>query len=101
MWVAIKMNKSKKLIKLDLYFTEKDLFNLTKQEAEEEAKKEFPEIIWDDMPKYKGATVGLIIKNFNIDNQESWETYYKWLKENSEKLVRFFYKRIVEIKNGL
>lgn len=100
-WVAIKMNKSKKLIKLDLYFTEKNLFNHTKQETEEEAKKEFPEIIWDDMPKYKGATVGLIIKNFNLDNQESWEIYYKWLKNNSEKLVRFFYKRIVKIKNGL
>ena len=100
-WVAIKINKYKKLLKLDLYFTEKELFNLTKQETEEEAKKEFPEIIWDDMPKYKGATVGLVIKNFNLDNQDNWEKYYEWLKDNTEKLVGFFYKRIIKIKNGL
>ena len=53
------------------------------------------------MPKYKGAIVGLELKGFNLDNQNSWEKNYRWLQENTEKLVDFFYPRIIKIKNGL
>ena len=100
-WVAIKMNTSKKLIKLVIYFTEKNLYNLTKQESEEKANNDFSKIVWDDMPQYKGATVGLDLNNFILDNQNSWGEHYIWLKDNTEKLVKFFQPVIVNIKNGL
>lgn len=100
-WVAIKMNKSKRIIKLDLYFTEKELYNLTRQETEEETTTIFPKIIWDDMPQYKGAIVGLELKNFILDNKSSWQGHYEWLKDNAEKLIDYFYPRIIKIKNGL
>lgn len=100
-WVAVKMNQYKKLIKLDLYFKEKDLYNLTKQEVENRANQKFPKIIWDDMPQYKGASVGLELKNFVLDNQSDWKRHHGWLKEHAEKLVEFFYPEILKIKSGM
>ena len=42
---------------------------------------------------------GLVLRNFILDNQDGWDKHYEWLKENSEKLVKFFYSKIIEIKN--
>jgi hypothetical protein len=98
--VAIKINTGRKLIKVDLYFIDKDLYNQTKQNTEIQAGQKFPNIVWDDMPKYKGAAVGLELKNFVLDRQDTWEGHYAWLKENTESLVKFFYPEIMKIKNG-
>jgi len=85
-WMAIKMNRYKKLLKADLYFAEKELYNLTKVELENKAKSKIPNLIWDDM--------------LNLDNQSKWPDTHKWLLESAENLVDFFYPEIFKIKNG-
>ena len=53
------------------------------------------------MPQYKGASVGLELKNFVLDNQGDWKKHHGWLKEHAEKLVEFFYPEILKVKSGM
>ena len=55
-----------------------------------EAQEQFDdEIFWDDKEKNKGAILGVEKKNFDIDNKENWEEYFKWLLINAERLKRW------------
>lgn len=98
--IAIKMNRSIRVIKLDLYFINKSLYGYVKDLISSEIKNIFPNIVWDDMPQYKGATVGIEMKNFILDNKDNWPKYFDWLKIHAEKLVDSFYPSILKIKHN-
>ncbi len=100
-WITIKMNTKKMVLKTDIYFTEKEVFNLLQEEYEEDSKSYFEGIKWDNLPKNKGAIISLELKKFDLDKNDLWVKVYPKLKENCEKLNNYFYYKINKIKNGM
>lgn len=98
--VVVRPSKNKKILKIDYYFAETDLFKLLRQEVEVETKIKFPNLIWDEMPGKKGANVGLELKGFDLNNVKNWEVYHEWLLKNLEDLTAYFYPRLVSLRNG-
>lgn len=83
-WIAVKLNNSKKTAKVDYYFKEKEPYQKFKLKYEKKVDALFDSaLIWDDMDKYKGATVG-VSGAFDLDKPETWKSYYAWIKQNAE-----------------
>ncbi len=92
--LALKINQRNQILKLDVYFLDKDFYNEIKEKHKEDIEKDLSEeLIWDDLPGYKGATVGLKIE-FNIEKEENWQDYFAWAKEKAEKFDSVFVKYI-------
>jgi len=93
-WIAIKLNVSKKLLKTELYFVDKEIFNDLYENKKEEIEKEFgKKLNWDRMENYKGAIFG-DSREFDINNKEKRKEYFEWTKVNSEKLLKIFKDKI-------
>lgn len=89
-WIAIKLNSGKKVVKVEYYFKEKDVYYKFKDEHQTTINEAFKEKVnWDDMEKYKGATVG-VANNFNIENEATWPQIYEWIKINAEVIQSNF-----------
>lgn len=83
-WIAVKLNNSKKTVKVDYYFKEKEAYQRFKEKYTKQVNALFNSTLsWDDMDKYKGATVG-VSGPFDLDKPEAWKPYYFWIKKNAE-----------------
>ena len=97
-WIAIKINNDKKQLRLDVYFTNKDIFKEIKEKYRKSIEEELGyKLEWNEMPKNKGSIVG-ISKKFIIEDRDNWNEHIKWLKENVEKFYKVFPKYIKKIK---
>ena len=97
-WIAIKMNVGKKILRIDVYLKEKELFYRIKDRYKDDIEKEFERpICWDELPQWKGSVIGTFI-NFNLNNEAKWEEYFKNMKEIAEKLQKIFVSILKELK---
>ena len=93
-WVAIKINAIGGILRLDINFEDKDLFNHVFDKYKNDIENEIGKnLTWDKMPQFKISTVGTY-RNFDIHNENKWATYFKWLKENAEIFQKVFLKYI-------
>jgi len=100
-WMAIKLNVAKQILKVDLYFRDKDLFYRIRDKYGASIKNKFRGVLeWDELPQSRGATVGKSI-NFNLDNESKWEGYYKIMKGTAEKLQEIFVDVIKNVKEEI
>jgi hypothetical protein len=91
-WVAVKLNSNSGILKTDLYFTDKEIFNELYTSKKEEIDKAFgKELTWDEMENYKGAIFG-DSREFDINDDSKWEEYFEWMRGNAEKLQDIFHK---------
>jgi len=88
--IAVKLNTNKGVIKIDVYFLDKGLFNTLKEKNKEAIEKDFGDrLIWDDLPNYKGALVGTGF-NFDINKESKWIEYFEQIKSITERLYKVF-----------
>ncbi|MFA8435003.1 MAG: DUF4268 domain-containing protein [Marinifilaceae bacterium] len=84
--IAVKFNLYSKIVKVEFYFKSKDTYWPLKNELKEEVVKTFTsKVIYDDLEKYKGATMGFH-RQFQIDDEKKWPGYFSWMKEHAEEL---------------
>ncbi len=97
-WIAIKINNDKEQLRLDIYFADKDIFKEVSKNYRNNIEQEIGyKLEWNEMPEYKGALVG-ISKKFKLKDENNWNGYFKWLKENAEKFYKVFPKYIKKAK---
>lgn len=98
-YIVVKLNTKQGVLKIDVYFRSRNIFNALQQEKYKEIinEKIGEKLIWDERSQYNEPTVGTSI-NFNIDNIENWEKDFEWLKNVSEKLQKVFTEYVKKIK---
>ena len=83
-WIAIKLNVSQKILKVDFYFKDKEYYSILKEQYKPDIDHLFGnKLVFDDMEKYKGATISNSLK-FKIDDEAKWSTYFEWMKGHAE-----------------
>ena len=93
-WMAVKLNATGGIIRLDVNFEDKDQFNRIFDKRKADIESEIGKsLTWDKMPQFKISTVGTY-RNFDIYDEGKWDTYFKWLKENAELFQKVFLKYI-------
>ncbi len=94
-WIAIKLNSFQKSMKIDLYLQKKEYFySLKKREAE--ISKEFKNLIWDELPNYKGSNIGLLF-DFDLGENSEFEEKYESMKNTAERFQIVFKKYLDEL----
>jgi len=96
--IEIKINTQSRTLMEDVSFTGKELFRKLEAKYKDAIEKEMGvKLRWEPMENYKKSQVSLTIKDFDIDNLNKREKYYKWLKDNGEKFKAVFSKYINKI----
>jgi len=90
------LNNSRKTVKVDYYFREKEAYQKFKEKHREAVNALFNNsTIWDDMDKYKGAAIG-VSGSFDLDKPDTWKQSYQWIKKNAE-IIQSNFPRLVPI----
>ncbi len=93
-WLAVKLNATGGVIKIDVNFENKDLFNDIFDKYRTDIEREIGKnLTWDKMPQFKISTVG-VYRDFDIYDEGKWNIYFKWLKENAELFQKVFLRYI-------
>lgn len=77
---------SAKYVRVGIYFPSKEIFEKVKEKAKE-LEELFPddELVWDSMPKYKGAVVDVFKKDIDFNNKDLWNNIFEWIEEKVKK----------------
>ena len=96
--IEIKINTQSSTLMEDVSFAGKELFRKLEAKYKDAIENEMGvKLCWEPMENYKKSQVSLTIKDFDIDNLDKREEYYKWLKDNGEKFKTIFSKYINKI----
>jgi hypothetical protein len=83
-YLAIKLNNSQQVVKVEFFFKEKEKYNRLKELFEKESNNEFlKQLTWDDLPNYKGANVGFA-GFLNAEDESTWAETFKFIKDKAE-----------------
>lgn len=94
-WIAVKLNNTKKAVRVDYYFKEKEFYQKFKDVNFSQVNTLFNNTAnWDDMNKYKGAIIG-VSGTFYLDNPDTWKATYEWIKMNAE-IIQCNFPKLIE-----
>jgi len=97
-YIVVKLNTQQGILKIDVYFRDRNIFNKLQEKYKEIINEKISEkLIWDERSQYNQPAIGTSI-NFNIDNMANWEKYFEWLKNVSEKFQKVFIEYVKKIK---
>ena len=96
--ISLTMNTQENSVGCEIYIPDaKELYNelfANKESIEAELKDE---LNWMELSMKKASRIK-ISKEADISDADAWETYFKWLKEETEKFQKVFSKYIKKVR---
>ena len=94
------LNKREKYVAAEVYIPKDQALYEALKQNKSEIEKEFGEPLdWQDLDDSKASRIKIFKYNFNIENQDQWESNSDWLIDRVEKLYKVFSPRIKQINN--
>ena len=83
-------------LRVSLFFNNKDDFDKMFEICGNESAELF-NLTWEKSDEKQSART-FVSKNFDINNRENWNEQHEWIRENLDKLFRYFAPKIKSLK---